>query len=155
MSSLGNLLYNLRKRSYNVIKGFFLVGLTEYFIRTVISSSFWLSFVYFLPKCCLFVYWFFLFSQRSSLGPCVLATTHVSLSVQPLVPCCHTPSKSLFCQIALVVFQKKRSQNMLHFFSRCNSWIRHTNLIYIIFSQIISSSNKNRTACWRNNWKGY
>lgn len=65
----------------------------------------------------------------SSSGPCVLATTHVSLSVQPLVLCCHTPSKSLFCLIALVVFQRKRSQNMLHFFSRCISWIRHTNLI--------------------------
>lgn len=62
-----------------------------------------------------------------SLGPCILATTHVSPGVQPLVPCCHAPVKSLFCHIWLAVFQ--RSQNMLRFSSRCKPWICHTDLI--------------------------
>ena len=51
-----SLLYNLRKWSYNVIKGFFLVGLTEYFIRTVISMHFGLLlFTFYLNFVCLFI----------------------------------------------------------------------------------------------------
>ena len=87
-----------------------LVGLTEYSIPTVISLSLWLCFVYFLFNFCLFVYWFFLFCWRSSWGPCIPATTHVSPGDQPLVPCFHASSKSLSRQVSPAVCQ--RSQKM-------------------------------------------